>query len=135
MKPHEKLLNMLETGGDDAEFNARLWCWLNGYEFIKRHSDGSVEFITDITQNYHVEEPNYLTSLDACKAVMDEYLEGWKIDRIYKLKEMFVVNIYKNIVVMGAEATTCELSIPLPTMQAAWLHAMIQAIAHERGGV
>jgi hypothetical protein len=138
MKTHEKLLNMLENGGDEDEFNARLWCWLNGWKFN-----------TDVHcfKSTYIGRPNYLQSLDACKAVMDEYLKGWYPEFHHEAGVysggLSLIDTSKHVLywvylVKFFDNCNAHPSIEgeeLPTMQTAWLHAMIQAIAHERGEV
>lgn len=148
MKTHEKLLNLLENGGDDAEFNARLWCWLNGYHPDCDIVDDGGYFISKLWEDelnrYSNIIPNY-QSLDACKAVMDEYLEGWYPEfhheaGVYSgglsLIDTSKPVLYWVYLVKFFDSCNAHPKIEgeeLPTMQTAWLHAMIQAIAYERG--
>ena len=130
MKTHEKLLNLLENGGDDAEFNARFWCWLNGYHPDCDIVDDGGYFISKLWEDelnrYSNIIPKYLTSLDACKAVMDGYLEGWCLEKLTENKKGWLCAFRKTDGLLVN-------NLWLPTEQRARLHAMIQAIAHERG--
>lgn len=120
MKTHEKLINMLENGGDEQEFNNRLWCWLRCVDMGEGVGNWKIC-------------PNYLQSLDACKVVMDEYLDGWcpNITPYFNNYDDFSDVDYS--VTLAAHYKNSCVSPSLKNINHAWLHAMIQAIAYERG--
>lgn len=72
-------------------------------------------------------------SLDALKAVQDADLEGWRITACYQRADngKFAINL------MQAKPDDplnehCADSPYLPTMQLAWMHALVQAITWKR---
>lgn len=149
-----KLLQMIETvdPADTAkldEIDARVWCWMKGHDpellVYELNQDGEA-ISEDRKQEFWKEYPlknvqnpfavyssyRYTRSRDALKAIRPE---GWTIEiyngvdgnhaRIFDIKTLLDPS--------RGDDFSFESPLRLPTEELAELHAIIQAIAYERG--
>lgn len=130
MSDAQTILQMIETVAPDDtakldEIDARVWCWINGYEFI-----GTPWFFEDKFTGWTMKFDNgderlvragsskqYTRSRDVLKAIRPE-------------------GFFPEIVLDEGGCAICKNkgidSMCLPTEELAELHAVIQALEHER---
>lgn len=129
------ILRMIEAvSPDDAgkldEIEARIWCWLNNRVFHGR--DGKGRFAYNLHYPLSMPHPRkridssmqYTRSRDALKEIRPE---GHYID-LHAFEEKWLCRFTNH------EGKILIESEFLPTEELAELHAIIQAIEHERGG-
>lgn len=134
------ILTMIENVSPDDtaaldEIDARVWCWLKGIteegNFTVSHNKGTVyyrhnDWPKDARTILHhtFMHPQYTRSRDALKSIRPE---GWWFDINY---DEYNANAYT----VRGKLIEFEVvySAPLPTEELAELHAIINAIQHER---
>lgn len=138
MKDHEIILKMIEeVSPDDTktldEIDGRVWCYLTNNKFYQMSGRtvryNPVPVLNDIASTGLILSESYTRSRDALKSIRPE---GWVISYLGRPTSvhewgftcsMYPENNFKSEV-FGAKLQTEEL---------AELHAIIKAIAYERG--
>lgn len=140
MTEAETILKLIEavdpTDADKLdEIDARVWCYINKKYFIRSFTYGNVIGIghgdhdtgTQLAQNY-LSRPGYTRSRDALKAIRPD---GWTWVASTR-DEGCHFNFYSPNPNHMRRLSAVHQSEFLPTEELAELHAIIQAIAHER---
>lgn len=135
---HLKILELLEDPNSDNDaLNTKFYAFLCGVDYYchDNSSEWGDEYGKPICAvlytkpkceqpNGYARVPHYTTSLDAIKAVHDEYLAGW--DMIIRTRGCSYW--------IGAEGRglMCYVGHGLPTEERARLHAVVRAIEYMR---
>lgn len=139
MKPHEKILDMIENvdpNDSDAldDIDARVWCFINNEKFIGWVNDERAYFNTDKLINRSTrEKPKYTRSRDALKSIRPD---GW-YPILYAISNGggCVLGFQASLFSLRAKVDSPDSYTKslFQTEELAELHAIIQAIAWERG--
>jgi hypothetical protein len=146
MTEAETILKMIETVDpyDTAkldEIDALVWCYLKNVHFVE-HGKNHLKFKSDkhldheeyyysITRNSNI--PQYTRSRDALKAIRPEKVSCTITTYPSMWHAQCTANYWLNGTKSFDEHYTFVSPDTLPTEELAELHAVIQAIAHERG--
>lgn len=130
------ILRMIEAMKPDDtaaldEIDARVWCYLNGYLYLRKQLDYHVYSFGDDLECflYQSRDREYTRSRDALKAVRPE---GWRLEiqHVRSLSKAGTTKWYSSLISpCGDYEVNCG---PMLTEELAELHAIIQAIAYER---
>lgn len=129
MQEHEKILQMIEqVKPDDTamldEIDARVSCYIHPHIELVEYNNGACHAIRN-SDGFTGMPPQYTRSRDALKAIRPD---GWDVlcFQQYEGENSF------ELMTLDNKVRTKEY-LKFPTEELAELHAIIQAIAYERG--